>query len=206
MYEVYINEIPFRLVSLKNRPNFSAANQLVARYLGKVKFLYHYIDMMEKTSRYESITVYHDDIAQLIVDFESIFTIVEAAGGLVFNPSGESLLIFRRGFWDLPKGKIDHGESKMEAAIREVQEETGIQQLDIKAFLCETNHLYRDRQQRRCIKRTFWYEMHTTEKILTPQTEEDIEIAAWMKLDTFLVSQPKIYKNILKVIDAYQHR
>lgn len=206
MYEVYINETPFHLVSSKNLSSFSSPNpeNLVARYLGKVKFLYHYLDLLEKTNRYQSITLYHDQVEQLIKDFESIFKIVEAAGGVVVDDSKEVLMIFRRGFWDMPKGKIDEGETKEVAAIREVQEETGVQQLTLKSFLCETNHFYRDRSHQRCIKKTYWYEMATSEKVLTPQTEEDIEIAQWTTLDDFLSKNPKIYKNILKVIYTYQ--
>ncbi|HAB17133.1 MAG TPA: NUDIX hydrolase [Verrucomicrobiota bacterium] len=56
-----------------------------------------------------------------------------AAGGLVWRrgPSGPELVLIRRdrhGFdeWSLPKGKLDPGESYAEAALREVEEETGI--------------------------------------------------------------------------------
>jgi ADP-ribose pyrophosphatase YjhB (NUDIX family) len=51
--------------------------------------------------------------------------IVMAAGGLVENEHGEILLIYRKKHWDLPKGKLDAGETLEECAVREVEEETG---------------------------------------------------------------------------------
>jgi 8-oxo-dGTP pyrophosphatase MutT (NUDIX family) len=67
-----------------------------------------------------------------------------AAGGLVTNPKGEILWIFRRGFWDLPKGKLDEGETIQTCAVREVAEETGISNIQLHEMLCFTNHLYFD--------------------------------------------------------------
>ena len=63
-----------------------------------------------------------------------------AAGGLVENEKGEILMMFRRGFWDLPKGKLDEGESIETCAVREVQEETGLQNVQLIYFLCKTYH------------------------------------------------------------------
>jgi len=208
MYKVYINETPLRLISQKKMERkglVSTEEDLVTRYVGRSKFLFNYIDMLEKTDRYKSITIYSEDKKKLIRDFESLFVIIKAAGGLVFNPKGQALVIYRRGFWDLPKGKIDKGEGKKEAAVREVKEETGLKNVDLQDFICETNHVYKDKKKRRCIKRTYWYKMKTSDEKLTPQTEEDIEEAKWAKLSMFISRKPKIYKNILEVIRAY-HR
>ncbi|MEM6697371.1 MAG: NUDIX domain-containing protein [Bacteroidota bacterium] len=208
MYKVYINETPLRLISQKKMERHglvSDEENLVTRYAGRSKFLLNYIDMLEKTQRYQSITIYSVDKKKLIHDFESLFQVIEAAGGLVFNPEGKALVIYRRDFWDLPKGKIDKGEGKKEAAVREVKEETGLKNVDLEDFICETNHVYKDKKKRRCIKRTYWYKMRTKDEKLTPQTEEDIEVAKWAKLNMFISKKPKIYKNILEVIQAY-HR
>lgn len=205
MYEIYINETLLKLVSEQEVINLRGnEHNLIARYAGKTKFLLPFVDMLEKTDRFDSITIFSENVQLLIRDFESLFLIVEAAGGLVFNKKEETLLIFRRGYWDLPKGKIDQGESREMAAIREVQEETGLSLLHIEDYLCETNHVYRDKHDRRCIKRTYWYHMKTTDEKLVPQKEEDIEQAIWVHLASFLTTQPKIYKNILKVIQSYQ--
>jgi 8-oxo-dGTP pyrophosphatase MutT (NUDIX family) len=116
-------------------------------------------------------------------DFNSFsinMTIVEAAGGIVFNENEEVLMIFRRGYWDLPKGKIDPGESIETAAIREVKEETGLSQLDLISKLQVTYHTY-NIDNETIIKPTHWFKMfHFTNQPLIPQTEEDITQICWM--------------------------
>ena len=72
-------------------------------------------------------------------DYTKDKVIIEAAGGLVFNEKNELLMIFRRGFWDLPKGKVDEGETLEQCAVREVQEETGLQNIMLGDFLIFLN-------------------------------------------------------------------
>ena len=79
-----------------------------------------------------------------------------AAGGLVINENDELLMIFRRGKWDLPKGKLDKGESIADCALREVMEETGLQQVKIEKPLGITYHEYFDKRLRNdVIKETY---------------------------------------------------
>lgn len=205
MYKVYINQTAINLISETDLSEKTQTDEthLIVPYPGKTKFLFHYLDKAEKSTVLKSITIYHKALDQLVNDFESLFTIIEAGGGLVFNTKKETLLIFRRGYWDLPKGKIDLGETKEAAAVREVQEETGIQNVQLGKFLIETNHIYRDKSNKRCIKRTYWYEMHSTATQLVPQTEEDIEIAKWMPSDHFLANNYKTYPTIKDVFAAY---
>ena len=70
--------------------------------------------------------------------------VITAAGGLVLNPNTEILMIFRRGHWDLPKGKLDEGETIVSCAVREVQEETGLSDIHVDQFLLMTKHTYFD--------------------------------------------------------------
>jgi len=171
----------------------------VTRYVGKPKFLFNYIDMLEKGKRFDLVTLYFDEVEQLFADFASHFKIIEAAGGLVFNEKNDILLIFRRGVWDLPKGKIDSGESKEAAAVREVQEETGLQNLTLGDLRDTMYHTYREAKQR-ILKRTYWYKMHTTDAKLTPQAEEDIERAEWWQLEKFLKSELPVYASIRELL------
>ena len=60
--------------------------------------------------------------------------IIKAGGGLVKNEKGEVLFMFRKGKWDLPKGKLDPGETMDACAVREVMEETGVSGLSIVNF------------------------------------------------------------------------
>lgn len=205
MYAIYINGTPLYLTT-SNDPALptpgAEEGTFVMRYPGKTKFLVNYVDMLEKTDKHTAVWLHHSDLERLRADFFSLFKLVEAAGGLVFNDRDEVLLIFRRGSWDLPKGKIDAGESREAAAVREVQEETGLQMLERGALLHTTYHTYRNRKDRRVLKPTYWYRMTTTERHLVPQTEEDIERAEWMTLEKFFEKKRVVYKNILDVLNS----
>jgi 8-oxo-dGTP pyrophosphatase MutT (NUDIX family) len=102
------------------------------------------------------------------------------AGGLIKNETGEYLLMFRRGKWDLPKGKQDPGETLEECAIREVQEETGLQQVTLGNFICTTEHAYSEFGED-VLKKAHWYHMTAPkDQALVPQTEEDITELKWV--------------------------
>ena len=119
---------------------------------------------------------------------------------MVQNEQGEILSIFRLGHWDLPKGKLEEGESLEENAVREVEEETGIQNIQLGAFLGHTYHTYTSKKGKRLLKDTAWYKMYSQDQKLTPQTEEGIEQVTWMPLEKLLLQQP-IYKNIVDVLN-----
>lgn len=204
MYEISINETPLILIQNDQlvTDSLDGTKNLLIRYNGKARSLMNPIDMLEKTQRWESIIVYHHDLLQLKTDFESLYKILEAGGGVVANEKGEILTMYRRNSWDLPKGKIDKGETKEAAAIREVQEETGLDVIELGDFLLETNHTYKNRKGKRVIKRTYWYKMTTKETVLKPEIEEDIELCEWMSANTFLQKEP-LYNTIRKVMAAY---
>jgi len=131
--------------------------------------------------------------------------IIIAAGGLVQNNIGQILLIFRRGFWDLPKGKLDAGELIPECAIREVQEETGIQTLKLGQFICTTTHTYFDKWLNKDVeKHTHWYAMLSlANETLVPQTEEDIEKIEWVPLNELPQYLLQTYPTIRTVFEAF---
>lgn len=204
MYKIYVNETPLILIQNDQLPTESLdlSKNLLIRYNGKARSLMNPIDMLEKTQRLSSITVYHTDVEKLLKDFESLFKILEAGGGVVANENQEILTMFRRDSWDLPKGKIDKGETKEAAAIREVQEETGLNVVELGDFLLETNHTYKSRKGKRIIKRTYWYKMTTKEIDLEPEIEEDIELCEWMTAEAFLKKKP-LYNTIREVMEIY---
>ena len=129
-----------------------------------------------------------------------------AAGGLVTNAQGEILWIFRRGFWDLPKGKLDEGETIQSCAIREVEEETGIQNIKLHELLKFTNHLYFDKYlQEEVVKRTYWFHMTIADMQKgIPQSAEDIEKIEWHSLATARHCLEQTYPTILEVIEVYR--
>ena len=204
MYKIYINDNPLFLIARDDLPAWQAQypGAFSGRYSGQVKTLFHYVDLLEKSTTPKVVGIYAPDLQDLYNDFRSLFKFLEAAGGLVFNAERKALFIFRRDKWDLPKGKIDPGETPPQAAIREVQEETGLDVVSIVRELGSTYHTYREKNKR-ILKRTWWYEMQTPEQQLTPQLEEDIELAVWVDLPAFLEEKPDWYHSIQNVVDAY---
>ena len=134
-----------------------------------------------------------------------MLTPIIAAGGIVMNPNKEILWIFRRGFWDLPKGKLDPNETIEACAIREVMEETGIDHLVLGELILTTKHLYHDKYlDTQVEKTTYWYAMTTnTLQDGKPQSEEDIEAIAWVKKTDMAPYLEKTYDTIKEVMEAF---
>lgn len=123
---------------------------------------------------------YHPDLEELKRAFFRKFTIIQAAGGFVQNEKQDILLIFRRGKWDLPKGKLDKGEKLEDCAVREVEEETGLKNIKLIAPLSITYHTYHE-GARFILKESHWYSMTTKGKqVLVPQVIEQITEVKWV--------------------------
>lgn len=204
MYKIYINDNRLFLIASNDLESLRLQYPgcLTGRYTGRLKTILHYVDLLEKSRQHRTVILYSDDPLELTGDFFSQFNYLEAAGGLVFNSEGKALFIFRRGRWDLPKGKVDPGETPPETALREVREETGIHQLVLKDHLIDTLHTYREKGKR-MLKRTWWYAMDTTDTRLVPQAEEDIEKAVWVEMNDTFLHQPEIYPSIQEVVQAW---
>ncbi|MEP6747537.1 MAG: NUDIX hydrolase [Bacteroidota bacterium] len=125
----------------------------------------------------------HANLEELKKAFWKKFTIVQAAGGLVTNKNDEILMIFRREKWDLPKGKLDPGETLEQCAVREVEEETGIENISLQDHLITTYHTYHE-SGKFILKESYWYTMSISdEQVLIPQAEEQIADARWVMKD-----------------------
>jgi len=128
---------------------------------------------------------------------------VQACGGVVYRiESGriQILLIFRRGYWDIPKGKREDGESLAMCAVREVSEEVGIPFPMIVSDLGSTTHSY-SLEGIQYHKETFWYTMITRASEFSPQHEEDIEQVQWMDLEE---AQKRVgFQNLKTVLSRF---
>lgn len=137
-------------------------------------------------------------------DLRTLFTQIEAAGGLVENPHREILMIYRLGKWDLPKGKVDEGETIREAATREVEEECGVSGLSITASMPETNHIYPDNNGRWMLKTTYWFHMNAFKwENPIPQKKENIEAVKWVKKKDVAVLLDHSYRSVRFLLSKF---
>jgi len=145
---------------------------------------------------------FHPDLTELKKAFWKKFTVLQAAGGLVINDKEEILLIFRRGKWDLPKGKLDKGETLEQCAVREVQEETGLKNIKLQSPIITTYHTYHE-GTRFILKESYWFGMNTgSEEKLIPQTEEDIHEIKWVAPEEIKKYVKQTYPSVADVLKA----
>ncbi len=196
MYKIFINDKPFIIADSffidNSFPTYSFEEDLfeteITEALGK---------------NFKGVVFNCNDIEQAFQMFLKHFILIEAAGGLVFNNNNELLFIERLGVWDLPKGKIDSGETPSITAIREVEEECGISGLVIENFICESYHLYFFKDKN-VLKRTYWYKMKSTfTGELVPQIEENITKVEWVNFTKSQIESLKTYESIKEVLIKY---
>jgi len=165
-----------------------------------------WLEEFENSSNTETV-LEHTKTDQLFQTFKSAFLIMDAAGGIVIR-NNKILFIFRNGKWDLPKGKIDEGETSEQAAVREVGEECGIFGHKIVKHLPSTFHIYRSPYKKTegkwIFKETFWYEMeYSGEESGYPQTEEGITEVRWFCREDLHEVLKNTYENLKQIIELY---
>lgn len=144
----------------------------------------------------------HQDLAQLRKAFWKKFTLVPAAGSLVLNEQEQLLFIFRKGKWDLPKGKREAGESPETCALRETAEETGLTNLSLIKPLCTTFHTYVE-NGKALLKETAWYSLKASgPQELVPQIAEQITDITWADPKALAAYKANTYLSILDVLKA----
>lgn len=189
MYKVFVNDVPIILSTEKN-----IGKQYRTIPLKEVKFK----KLINRISDGELLYVnlYHKNEEKLEQFLLKKIPVVEAGGGLVFNKKKEILFIKRNGKWDLPKGKIEKGETHQEAAIRETEEETGVRNLQVRAFITKTYHVFKRNDKFR-LKVTYWYEMYTDfTGDLMPEAKEGIKKATWKNFEKSQRALTQSYENI----------
>lgn len=149
----------------------------------------------------QSAVLLHHNIAELKEEFWKQFTTIKAGGGAVWNEEGELLFIHRRGKWDLPKGKLEEGETIEDCAVREVEEETGLQTPQLQRHILTTYHHYTEKGIE-ILKESYWFEMRITgHQETTPQTIEDITAIRWLAPDQWKQVRLNTFPSIADVLD-----
>jgi ADP-ribose pyrophosphatase YjhB (NUDIX family) len=163
-----------------------------------------FINNLEYQS-YSNTILHHHNFESLKGLFFSQFQMIEAAGGIVQNQQNELLFIFRRGKWDLPKGKMELNETAELCASREIEEETGVTNLNLINPITTTYHIYEERGIR-ILKISHWFRFDTYfDSPTKPQIEEDITEIKWIPLNQINEYLNNSYENIKIVIDQYFH-
>ncbi len=189
MYKVFVNDKPLFLTNqLQKETDFQF-------------FLLESIDIEKLivnmfTNKIAKCYLYHPDEKVILKKLKEKIPVQKAGGGLVYNTKGEVLFIFRNGKWDLPKGGKDKFEKLAKTAIREVEEETGVNELTVEEKLSKTYHVFK-RNGRFKLKVTQWYRMNSNYAgELIGQVEEGIDQVAWLNPDQVKEALTNSYENI----------
>jgi ADP-ribose pyrophosphatase YjhB (NUDIX family) len=198
MHTVFVNNTPLHFIYSYDKEELQSANTHLI-FSENTKPIEELIFEIESEPNHPETFYLSENADSAWKLFISYCTLIEAAGGLVQNNKGEFLIIFRHNKWDLPKGKLDYDESPEEAALREVQEECGIDELSILKKLDLTFHSYK-LGKKRMLKKNHWFLMQTKSNArLIPQLEEDIREAVWMNKNSI---QNKVFANTYSSIAA----
>jgi 8-oxo-dGTP pyrophosphatase MutT (NUDIX family) len=189
MYKVFVNDKPLFLTNE------------IAKETDFQLFLLESIDIEQLIikifqNKIQKAYLYYPDEKEILKKMKEKIPVCKAGGGLVYNKKGEVLFIFRNGKWDLPKGGIEKGEEIEDTALREVEEETGVDQLAITKKLQKTYHIFK-RGGKYKLKITHWFEMQTKfDGTTTPQLKEGIEKAEWLNPEQIKEALKNSYENI----------
>ncbi|WP_276133679.1 NUDIX hydrolase [Polluticoccus soli] len=179
--KIYYNNKPLVLTNdaaayVESEPEATSYKLYDGAFTGNFRMAIHHLD----EAGTQGAIVEDRQTEKLWEELYKLYEPIDAGGGVVLNEDGHVLMIFRRGKWDLPKGKLDDGEDIADCALREVSEETGLKHLELKEKVCDTYHIYSQYGQN-LLKHTTWFKMLGTSKDkLEPQEEENILEVKWI--------------------------
>lgn len=195
MYKVFVNQSP---LILTDKVTETAGNEY---FLLNGTSISSAIDSLVK-KKMKAAYIYHPNIEEILKKFTKKIPLVVAAGGVVTNDEGKVLFIYRKNKWDLPKGRLDKGETLEQCALREVAEETGVTGLVIENFLMTTYHIFKQKGEYR-LKEVHWFAMHTSyDGKLKGEKSEGIVKVKWKGPVKIQKALKNSYANIRMLFEA----
>ncbi|MEG2178728.1 MAG: NUDIX domain-containing protein [Bacteroidales bacterium] len=193
-----------RMVFISARsPITSAKNQTIWDYTDMLELLKQFKQFMRAPQGFTLFIRCAEQSTALFKNFIQCFELIKASGGLVHNTQNKYLYIYRYNQWDLPKGKKEKGESIVQAAMREVEEETAINALQIIKALPNTYHFIA-KKNTMIVKKCYWFEMETNNiNCPCPQTEESITEAVWLSKEEVLSKRAQMFASIAQLSNLY---
>ncbi len=199
MYKVFFNDSFIGFCSEKENKDYFSEIIPFQSY----SQIHQWLDDAESNKKCTNTILIHPKPEVLWRNFKLLFRFMEAAGGLVLNDSNQMLFIYKKGKWDLPKGKIDKDEKPCDTAVREVCEETGLSSIQIVRELTDTYHIYKH-NNKLILKKTYWFLIKNNgSNDLVSQKEENIEKASWIDLNDISNILNKSYGSINDVFNIY---
>ena len=201
--KIYLDESPIYITDqLSVELNKKSTEKDVLFINQELSFVVETILKALKKNKKEVIILL-EDIEKAKADFFKNFTCIEAAGGIVQNENKELLFIFRRGKWDLPKGKLEENETVEICASREIEEETGVKNLILKHKIGETYHIYEENKTM-ILKTSHWfYFISNGQQHTAAQTEEDISEVKWVQTRNIREPMANTYQNIKDILSVF---
>ena len=212
MYKIYVNGTPVYLAHKHGNAELQANGadeDVLITDNTRAAFLQDLIYRLNREKPFQTVYLLAKNPKLLLKRFQKFYTLISAAGGVVLNKNNDVLMIFRRGKWDLPKGKAEGRESKRKTAVRETKEETGVKKLRVEGPIllypskqnC-TFHTYEENGAF-VLKATYWFLMHSkSDEPLQPQESEEIFQAEWVPREEVFERLENSYPLLREVLNA----
>ncbi len=201
--KIFVNEKPIYLADHSNNILQHKINEGHLFYDNNTNLNYKDIVQQLTKPNTSGIVILDKNLQQLLSEFQAAFKVIEAGGGIVQNQENEILFIYRRQKWDLPKGKLEKGETIETCAQREVEEETGVTNLTLKNKIGETYHIYQEKgEQIFKISHWFYFTCPSNQNTLA-QTEEDITEVKWISPQDIEKPLQNTFQNINEIVGKF---
>jgi 8-oxo-dGTP pyrophosphatase MutT (NUDIX family) len=198
MYKIFFYD---RLLGICNdwATCISRPNAIIHKVM-KISEIRTIITQFQKSRDMAELWLFTEEPDEVMEEVTSLFALIEAGGGLIYNGQGDLLLISRHDHWDLPKGKCEPGETMAETALREVEEECGIGDLTLFNLLGYSYHIYKDKETL-FLKKTHWFSMRYNGRApLVLQESEGIKQAQWVAAAHLPEYFPKMFASIADLL------